>query len=135
MLVDANDVKVTVPLKSKLLYSDIPTFNPPCYDDADEILHGDKAGSDVSRFPTALDIPAPAQPCSIPPSSQRSQPLSLPQAGPFSPRTPPSFQTVTGPDVSISSTDALNTDDQESIATVSVQAKLKEARHSGKKMD
>lgn len=133
VLVDTNEVPVTVPLKSKLINSDIPNFNPPCYDDADEILDDDKAGSDDSRFPSALDNPAPVQPCSIPPSSSHSQPFPLPQAGPFSPRTPPSSPTCT---VSINSTDTSNAANQESIATVStVQAKLKEARHSGKKMD
>ena len=122
VFVDTNEEPVTLPLKSKPISSDIFTFNSNC-DDADAIIDDYKPVSDDSssqytpclNMSSQLKDPATAEPCSTPPPSPRSQSLSLSQAGTGSPRTPPGFPTCTG--------------------TLTVQAKLKEARDSGKKLD
>ena len=75
--------------------------------------------------------PAIAQSCSTPPKSPRSP---FPP-GPCSPRTPPSFPTSTArsQDASINNTDSFDDNNPKPIPTI--QAKLKEVRDGGKKLD
>ena len=75
--------------------------------------------------------PARAQPCSTPPESPRSP---FPP-GPCSPRTPPGFPTSTArsQDASINNTDSFDDNNPKPIPTI--QAKLKEVRDGGKKLD
>ena len=78
-----------------------------------------------------LTDPARAHSCSTPPLS----PCSPFPPGPCSPRTPPGFPTSTArsQDASINNTDSFDDNNPKPIPTI--QAKLKEVRDGGKKLD
>ena len=105
------------------------SFSTPCASVAPTLTPRETPSSPLNLSFHATS-PTPAQPSSTPPQSLG--PPSPIQAGPGSPRTPPGFPTCSH-DTPFDTTDSMVADKTKTIITV--QAKLKEVRDGGTKLD